>query len=65
VVHIILSLLVYNSIQHNDYVVMLHAAKAFKSPLLRSKNDRCQMVRDVRTFPDKRFRGESRRGRGR
>jgi hypothetical protein len=30
-----------NSIQHNDYIVILRATKAFKSPLLRSRNDRC------------------------
>jgi hypothetical protein len=28
-----------NSIQHNDYIVILRARKAFNSPLLRSRND--------------------------
>jgi hypothetical protein len=33
---------ILNSIQHKDYIVILRATKAFKSPLLRSRNDRCQ-----------------------
>jgi hypothetical protein len=57
-----------NSIQHNDYIVTLRATKAFKSPLLRSRNDQCRTIRGVKTFPEKdleeaeqeRARGEAR-----
>jgi hypothetical protein len=43
----------FNSIQHNDYIVMLRATKAFKLPLLRSRNDRCRTMRGVKTFPER------------
>jgi hypothetical protein len=32
----------FNSIQHKDYIVILRTTKAFKSPLLRSRDDRCR-----------------------
>jgi hypothetical protein len=43
----------FNSIQHNDCTVTLRATKAFISPLLRSKNDRCRTTWGVNTFPEK------------
>jgi hypothetical protein len=46
-----------NSIQHNDYIVILRATKAFKSPLLRSRNDRCRPIRGVKTFPERDLEG--------
>jgi hypothetical protein len=42
-----------NSIQHKDYIVKLRATKAFKSPLLRSRDDRCRTIRGVKTFPER------------
>ena len=47
----------FNSIQHNDYIVILRATKAFKSPLLRSRNDRCRTIRDVKKFPERDLEG--------
>jgi hypothetical protein len=61
-----------NSIQHKDYIVILRATKAFKSPLLRSRDDRCRTIRGVKTFPERyregvmqeRARGDARLGFG-
>jgi hypothetical protein len=54
-----------NSIQHNDCIVVLRATKAFKSPLLRSRNDRCRTTRGVETFPERDVEGaEQERARG-
>jgi hypothetical protein len=55
----------FNSIQHNDYIVILCATKAFKSPLFRSRNDRCRTIRGVKTFPERDLKGaEQERARG-
>jgi hypothetical protein len=48
---------IFNSIQHNDYIVILRATKAFKLPLLRSRNDRCRTIRGVKTFPERDLEG--------
>jgi hypothetical protein len=54
-----------NSIQRHDYIVILRATKAFKSPSLRSRNDRCQTIWGVKTFPERDLEGaEQERGRG-
>jgi hypothetical protein len=39
--------------EHKDYIVNLRATKAFKSPLLRSRDDRCRTIRGVKTFPER------------
>jgi hypothetical protein len=46
-------------------MVVLRATKAFKSPLLRSRNDRCRTTRGVKTFPERDLEGaEQERARG-
>jgi hypothetical protein len=37
--------------------MLLRAMKAFKSPLLRSRNDRCRTIRGVKTFPERDLEG--------